>query len=170
MTLGIRLPQLHTAPLSITFCLNNMQSSSHTANTTESSSPEQDAKSPRSICHVLPCNIDYTGAIDGRSFQPQTLEHESPTVQAVNLRGRGLLASAPATAIRSDVATGHIWQVQSETVLVNSTWTFDAVQEWHHEHIPASVNAPLTDSRIEDAVEWCQVAQALHAPLPVEQE
>ena len=147
-------------------------------------------ESEAAVCHILPCHVEYTGALDGRQFEPSMVQTDdnktTTTVEAVTLRGRGLLAQAPALEIPSAVASGHVFQVLEKSQVVPTTTSttndqvsteatislkhlpslqFDSVQEWHHEHIPTAVS--IQPSRLKDALEICQVANALHAPLPV---
>ena len=138
-----------------------------------------DSSKDDAVCHTLPCSIDYTGTVDGSQFQPTKLV-EDEEIEAVCLRGRGLLARAPSTSIPSNNASGRVFQVQEQqqepqdhqegsTVLKEiPSLRFSSVQEWHHEHNPTAVS--LKSSRMNDALEWCAVAQALHAPLPVSEE
>eukprot|EP00523_Entomoneis_sp_CCMP467_P001528 CAMPEP_0168748800 /NCGR_PEP_ID=MMETSP0724-20121128/16368_1 /TAXON_ID=265536 /ORGANISM="Amphiprora sp., Strain CCMP467" /LENGTH=178 /DNA_ID=CAMNT_0008796651 /DNA_START=41 /DNA_END=577 /DNA_ORIENTATION=- len=149
--------------------------------------PSSDTKSD-TVCHILPCNIDYTGAVDGRQFEPQSTmstqassstagpsttdgtNNPPPSVEAVAVRGHGLLAQAPPIAIPPEVAVGHVWEVDESvpTLTHETALSFQHVQEWHHEHLPEALG--LVHSRTEEAVEWCSLAQALHAPLLVEEE
>ncbi|KAL7570990.1 hypothetical protein ACA910_002613 [Epithemia clementina (nom. ined.)] len=130
-----------------------------------------DKDSNETVCHILPCSIEYTGGVDGRHLQPIRVDDK---VEAVTLRGRGLLAQAPAFPIPPEIATGHVFQVteqhqqqQAESTLLNDlpSLRFSSMQEWHHEHIPTAVS--LKSSKLKDALEWCSVANALHVPLPV---
>lgn len=69
------------------------------------------------ICHILPCNIDFTGSVNGSQFKPQAVAWKSTvdntpqnkktqnnedavaTVDAVCVRGYGMLAQAPAKSL-----------------------------------------------------------------------
>jgi hypothetical protein len=78
-------------------------------------------------------------------------------------------ASSVSSSSSSSKATGG--DEIKKTVHVEAA--FAAVQEWHHEHDLSSLpqqqqhDKTTSTSRFQTALDWCHVAQALHAPLPI---
>jgi len=136
---------------------------------------QDDVNADRSECHILPCAVDYTGpAPVRRYFRPQTLEPRrrrgDPLVQAAQFRGRGLLAG-PAVAV-----SGQVWELEDRkhdhgapTQTVHRLAQFSRVTEWQHAHLVEQVQQQH-GNRVQRALEWMELAAALHAPLPVEEE
>lgn len=126
--------------------------------------------SPFTTCHSLPCNIEYSGkAPVNVYFQPAELEDGK--YQAATFRGRGLLA-------KNDVGNstvkveGRLLQVvsssSSDTKQLKEVATFDQYTEWYHEHQVQAVEQRATSAnRWSTALEWMEIAVALHAPLPL---
>jgi hypothetical protein len=121
------------------------------------------------ICHNLPCSIDYKGrAPVDTYFRPavistsETDDGEQPQYQAAMFRGRGLLAA------RAVPVAGLILQPDSvsddagrrNNVVVG---TFHEIVEWHHTHQIDAI--PRHGSRVQKAKDWMEVAAALHAPI-----
>ncbi|GKY91966.1 hypothetical protein MPSEU_000168200 [Mayamaea pseudoterrestris] len=113
-------------------------------------------------CHILPCNIDFTGALpdDGRLvyFQPQPLKLSAvdggDQIYAAQFRGRGLLAKAISTSGQVVMVTDNKFRKVS---------AFDKVFEWQHAHQPSAV--VTSSSRMGKIMEWYEVSSALHAPV-----
>lgn len=153
----------------------------------------QDVGVDRSECHILPCSLDFTGpAPVRRYFQPQTLQSRRSSssssstgdapVQAAQFRGRGLLAG-PAVAV-----SGQVWELEDRRDDSNPGGTaitclaqFSHVTEWQHAHLVEQVQQQQQQqqqptlvrsdgNRVQRALEWMELAAALHAPLPVEEE
>ena len=119
---------------------------------------------PADECHALPCSIDFKGKAPAHIFFQPTKLNE--TLLVSTFRGRGLLASKPTESIEGRLLTvDHQGQVKTTAAFTNIT-------EWHHEHQPAAVQQAvrLQGSRVQQATEWCRIANALHAPIPVEEE
>jgi Ribonuclease H2 non-catalytic subunit (Ylr154p-like) len=154
------------------------------------------AKLMRPECHALPCSIDYSGkAPVADYFRPAPIDGGDGTLyQAATLRGRALLARVRHHVHLEDNTTSHQPVVVQGVVLqkaaklgntnknnssgsaagtTTSVMTplcaFDKFTEWHHEHLTAILDYQATDSttRLTRAMEWMEVASALHAPLPV---
>jgi hypothetical protein len=138
---------------------------------------EEKKNDESATCHALPCKIEFTGkAPVYLYFQPQSVESDassssdsSPTFQAAQFRGRGLLAcnsSSPETTLH-----GRMLTVNSDKTAVTVQASFDQLTEWHHEHQPAAVQQATklnkNPSRVQLARDWFSVAAALHAPVPV---
>jgi hypothetical protein len=102
-------------------------------------------------CHWLPCNLNYDGmAPVHQYFQEEPLEDD---IRAAQLRGRGLLSHAKSLKLDGALLQfDNCGNIQTQA-------SFQTIREWHHEHsIPAVKSAP---SRVQAALEWCQVAQAV---------
>lgn len=122
-------------------------------------------ESSKNECHILPCNIEYTGTIENHGthtfFQPQPLtpSHQpgptqEQTYYASQFRGRGLLAKPVSAQGQVILSTGgHIRTVS----------TFDRVLEWQHVHQPSAVDS--ASSRVSKAAEWYEIASTLNAPI-----
>ena len=122
--------------------------------------PQDVAKSKE--CHILPCSIEYTGALpgDGRLvyFQPQPLSADKDNeIWAAQFRGRGLLTKPISTNGQVLLVKGNAFQCIS---------TFDKVSEWQHTHQPSALGS--APSRVSDVMDWYQIASALHAPLQMD--
>jgi hypothetical protein len=143
--------------------------------------------SPPTTCHGLPCNIDYTGrAPIDVFFRPTALPDGK--FQAATFRGRGLLANAPVdddgtvndTNVESNTnpsLNGHLFEIVSAEgggKQLRSVASFDRFTEWHHEHHLKSVaqkeSASHGCTRLGNALDWIEIAAAMHAPLPVPEQ
>lgn len=118
------------------------------------SPPKETTTKPTTLCHWLPCNMEYDGmAPVHQYFAEQAL---SDDIHAAQLRGRGLLAvvnNASSNMMQGAVLTFHNnGDIQKQA-------SFDHIREWHHEHsIPAVKRA---SSQVQTANDWCQVARAV---------
>jgi Ribonuclease H2 non-catalytic subunit (Ylr154p-like) len=107
------------------------------------------------ICHSLPCSIDYSGrASVDTYFRPASVSENGQQFQAASFRGRGLLA-APSTPV-----VGLILHPRDHGQVVKGS--FREIVEWHHTH---QVSAIPSRGRIQTAKDWMEVAAALHAPI-----
>eukprot|EP00545_Synedropsis_sp_CCMP1620_P002388 CAMPEP_0119003352 /NCGR_PEP_ID=MMETSP1176-20130426/514_1 /TAXON_ID=265551 /ORGANISM="Synedropsis recta cf, Strain CCMP1620" /LENGTH=113 /DNA_ID=CAMNT_0006954947 /DNA_START=72 /DNA_END=413 /DNA_ORIENTATION=+ len=110
---------------------------------------------PTKVCHVLPCSIDYQGMAPVHVyFHPtETTIGSNEKAHQAQFRGRKLIAK-PATPLSGIVlSSANSKKIQ-----------FDGIQEWHHEETLVG-----TKSRVEAALEWSTVAQAVHDDIPVEE-
>jgi Ribonuclease H2 non-catalytic subunit (Ylr154p-like) len=142
-------------------------------------------------------DADTEDAMESVQKEKEAEQQTTPQLQAACLRGRGLLSQVPASSssssslapflhgrlLRIDASSSSLASSSSscdkKTVHVEAC--FDSVQEWHHEHDASSLQllhqqlnhhhhhdmTTTTTNRIQTALDWCQVAQALHAPLPI---
>jgi len=116
----------------------------------------------------------------------------TPVYRAVHFRGRGLLActspnrgdDAEESDSEDNLLNGRLLvkpkatksrQSPGEGQEVRVVAGFDRITEWYHEHEPSPiVRAAAAETRANGAAtrarEWCQIASALHGPVPVEQE
>jgi hypothetical protein len=143
-------------------------------------------------CHVLPCNIEFTGMAHTHVyFDPVAMTaqdwEDGQAFQAATFRGRGLLAmknneyntkrDCSASSIGNDddknnngSMQGAVFAIDGQNVTVKAT--FDHMLEWHHEHNLQSVRFAAsrtsteqpTMNRIRMAHEWSQIAQAVRHP------
>lgn len=124
-------------------------------------------------CHMLPCNIDYEGmATTHLHFKPAELEDG---ILASTFRGRGLLAAArqknDGGDDNNDVVTvkAHLLSLEGDQIILKAS--INNLVEWHHEHNPETIKLFHTEnSRLQTANDWCEIANALHEPLPLELE
>jgi hypothetical protein len=140
--------------------------------------------SPSTTCHGLPCNIDYTGrAPVDVYFRPTALPDGK--FQAATFRGRGLLANAPVEegsmndneSNTNPSLNGYLFEIVSAEVgekQLRSVASFDRFTEWHHEHhlntVAQKESASQGCTRLGNALDWIEIATALHAPLPVSEQ
>jgi hypothetical protein len=109
-------------------------------------------------CHILPCSIDYTGkAPVSVYFQPTPFQEG--LYQAAQFRGRGLLALEPVAV------SGRLLNVKDNKVTTQAS--FDRITEWQHVHQTAALTS---SGRVQRALDWNEIASALHSKLPVETE
>lgn len=109
-------------------------------------------------CHILPCSIGFTGKAPTHVyFQPSTTNHNDSL--AAQFRGRGLLA------VVARPVHGKIVHADGKQLITEAS--FESMTEWHHEHQPEALERKSTDERVARASEWCQIAAALHQPIPV---
>jgi hypothetical protein len=157
----------------------------------------EEKKNDKSVCHALPCKIEFTGkAPVYLYFQPHAVENDtssssssssssgssSSSFQAAQFRGRGLLACSSSSTTDSSsnspthpqepVLHGRLLAVNSDKTGVSVQANFEHLTEWHHEHQPAAVQQATklnkNPNRVQLARDWFSVAAALHAPVPVE--
>jgi hypothetical protein len=86
-------------------------------------------------------------------FQPQPLEKHTG-VSAAMFRGRGLLAKQegnPVTAALLAVDSNNSGQLQVKAEISN-------LIEWHHAHLPETLQFEEGSGRIRHAQEWSEVA------------
>lgn len=144
--------------------------------------PSEDttARNARTEFHVLPCNVSFSGkAPVSVYFQPARL---NDTTDAACFRGRGLLArtsppeleSSSPHAIDADVRLLRVRPNAHATDVgvVQSLASSRSLREWHHEHDPKmlSIVKQNNANRLVQARNWCRVAEALHQPLPIQQD
>ena len=87
-------------------------------------------------CHVLPCDINYTGMAPTHVyFQPVPIDKNDSTIYASTFRGRGLLANAAAlqemTNDNENDNNAKAWLLsveQNQTIHIKSS--IDNVLEW----------------------------------------
>jgi len=117
-------------------------------------SPPKSTAKPGTVCHWLPCNIDYDGmAPVHQYFAPQEVEEN---VHGAQLRGRGLLSVLPEN--QEQTMEGAVLSFTNGGK-IHSHGSFQEIREWHHEHsIPA---AKREQSLVQTAHDWCQVARAV---------
>jgi hypothetical protein len=117
--------------------------------------------STANTCHILPCNIDYTGMAPSHLyFHPVKLQ-DPKGMYASTFRGRGLLAKA-------EPSNTHPHQVKTQPVLLhvhhdqlNIKANIDNTLEWHHEHNPAALQYADQPSRWQRAQAWNELANAV---------
>jgi len=109
-------------------------------------------------CHVLPCNIDYTGmAPTHHYFQPVRVEDG---VYASSFRGRGLIASDDTDeGDEEDPGKAFLLSVDGKQLQIKAS--IDNVMEWQHEHNPKTLKYQENRTRFQMGQEWCQVAKAV---------
>jgi Ribonuclease H2 non-catalytic subunit (Ylr154p-like) len=111
------------------------------------------------ICHSLPCSIDYSGrASVDTYFRPASVSENGQQFQAASFRGRGLLA-APSTPAVGLILQPHDHHGQQQVV----KGSFREMVEWHHTHQVSAI--PSGRGRMQTAKDWMEVAAALHAPI-----
>lgn len=118
------------------------------------SPPKENTTKPTTVCHWLPCNMDYDGMAPVHQYFAEQALPESNNVRAAQLRGRGLLSVVNTTYGEEGVVlTFHSnGDIQKQA-------SFQELREWHHEHsIPAVKRA---QSQLQTANDWCQVARAV---------
>lgn len=84
-------------------------------------------------------------------------------MRAAQFRGRGLLAAKEGTPVN-----GRLLTVQGDDDQVVSVERFDTLVEWHHEHQPEAVNLKSDNEQGKIALQWCEIASALHQPMKVD--
>jgi hypothetical protein len=129
-------------------------------------SPSNSNREDDSVCHVLPCNIEYTGMAPTHVyFRP--VDHHDGNCYASMFRGRGLLAvnnDSDAGRPRPKV-TGKLLSIENDELQVKSN--FDKILEWQHQHHPGCLtyDADNATSRVRLAQEWFEVALAVSVHL-----
>jgi hypothetical protein len=82
--------------------------------------------------------------------------------QAAMLRGRGLLAKSDD---HHPQVRGRVFEIQGDdNNELKEIMRFDKLIEWHHEHLTSAIEKK--NNRVQTALDWMEVAQALHAPIP----
>jgi Ribonuclease H2 non-catalytic subunit (Ylr154p-like) len=108
----------------------------------------------KTICHVLPCNIEYNGMAPSHVyFRPTEVEKG---ISAATFRGRGLLAK---TANNNYNTKAMLLELDQGTLKVKSD--IDEVMEWQHEHNLDALKYDDTLSRFQVAHAWGEVASAV---------
>jgi Ribonuclease H2 non-catalytic subunit (Ylr154p-like) len=164
-----------------------MEDAPHTSNDTPMTSRTT------TTCHVLPCNIEFTGMAQTHVyFDPVAMKaqdwQDGQDFQAATFRGRGLLAmknneynNIPRDSSSGNndddennnigsIMQGAVFAIDGQDVTVKAI--FDHMLEWHHEHNLQSVRYAAsrtsteqpTMNRIRMAHEWSQIAQAVRHP------
>jgi hypothetical protein len=126
-----------------------MNASNHdmTTSSTSSSPPSN------TICHVLPCNMDYHGMAPSHVFfKPAMVE---PGICASTFRGRGLLGKTNETTAEGAM----LLEVNHGKLYVKSN--IDEVMEWQHEHNLDVLKFDDESSRFQVAQSWGEVASAV---------
>jgi hypothetical protein len=128
-----------------------------------------DAADATGTCHMMPCNIDYTGMAPTHVyFKPVPVENG---IYASSFRGRGLLATIQNTSRSSSSSTSRgvggeiavplaLLSVE-ENRQVRVKESIDNVLEWHHEHSVEALRFRDAPSRLQVAKEWSQVARSV---------
>ena len=129
-------------------------------------------------CHILPCNIEFQGmAATHTFFRPVDFSHSNgDDYIASSFRGRGLLAKKPLSECTPSNPSSSQCTTPKPLLLslnhnkIQIKSAIDRLIEWQHESNPATLDfeSSTKPSRIRVATEWCQVAKALHDPIPVE--
>ncbi|CAB9513330.1 Ribonuclease H2 non-catalytic subunit (Ylr154p-like) [Seminavis robusta] len=128
-------------------------------------------------CHSLPCKIDFNGRAPVEVyFSPQEIPHEKnddAIVCAAQFRGRQLLAVKPPPHQQTTMA-GRLLEIdackaRNSEGKVRVKAKFNSILEWKHEHDIGTVqnNHSSGNSRVRTAMEWCDVAHALHDAIPI---
>ena len=82
--------------------------------------------------------------------------------QQVRFRGRKLLASTPPVPVQGMILElSH--QGNGTTTTRKNHQLFDSIQEWHHEETLVEIGS----SRVETAMGWFPIANAMHEELDV---
>lgn len=117
-----------------------------------SSDPHKDEQT----CHMLPCSIDYQGMASSHVyFRP--VEVDDGGVFSSTFRGRGLLALSSSTD--STHTSGALLSMQNQQLKVKAE--IQNILEWQHEHNPETLFLETTNSRVQTANEWSEVALAV---------
>ena len=129
-----------------------------------------DGEKKSTVCHMLPCSIDFSGRVQGAQhfFQPTLLDEDCPKAEdqlfAGTFRGRGMLGQKNTSTSPTCQTSLRVFRlgVGDLGVTVEGS-TIEEVVEWQHEHHPGNLN--IAKSRLSTARSWCEVAQAMHEPL-----
>lgn len=117
-------------------------------------------------CHMMPCNIDFNGMAPTHIFfKPVPVEDG---IYASSFRGRGLLATAsPASntpvQLREPDAKPFLLSLEANRE-VHVKASIDNILEWHHEYSSDRLKYRDVPSRLQQAMEWCQVARSVSIP------
>jgi len=87
-------------------------------------------------------------------FHPSTTTTTTTDQHQTQFRGRKLLAKPPVAV--QGLVIGYC----------ESKLKFDHIQEWHHEETLVAAS----NSRVETAMQWCNLANAVHEEIPVLEE
>lgn len=113
-------------------------------------------KTNPTICHWLPCNMEYDGmAPVHQYFTPQALEE---MIYAAQLRGRGLLSVVSSKQQEKNNIQGVLLSFQNGGSIQTQA-SFGEIREWQHEHSIAA--ARREPSQVQMAHDWCHVARAV---------
>ena len=113
------------------------------------------ANKAQTICHWIPCNIDYDGMAPVHVyFQHEEIIHGSTF--AASFRGQGLLSQLP------HQVQGVVMQ-QGKIVT-----TFSQLFEWEHESSPQLLHLQTSTSQI--ANDWMELNKVLHEELEILEE
>lgn len=132
--------------------------------TTTGSSPAAPAETPATtVCHWLPCTMDYDGMAPVHMyFAPQSVDDNNEIhAKAAQLRGRGLLSVQTKTH-RSEQSGGAVLSVSNGGAIHHQA-SFQEIHEWHHEHSIAAARRQV--SQLQNAKNWCQVARAVRVVI-----
>jgi hypothetical protein len=133
-----------------------------------SSSPKPSSLCGEDTCHIMPCNIDYTGMAPTHIFfKPVPLEDG---IYASSFRGRGLLAAATRhtrntpeqVALEAETKPYLLSLKANREVHVKAS--IDNILEWHHEYSSDKLKYRDAPSRLQQAMEWSQVARSVSVP------
>jgi hypothetical protein len=123
--------------------------------------------SPTTTCHILPCNIDYSGMAPSHLyFHPVELPGH-PGMYGSTFRGRGLLAKKPFEESNNNDQNKSVVQplllaVHSNQIITVKADNIDTVLEWDHEHNPTTfLYNDDKPSRWQRAQAWNEVASAV---------
>lgn len=113
-------------------------------------------------CHMVPCNIDYTGMAPTHVFfKPVPI---GDGIYASCFRGRGLLAlnqnTSHSSQQREADAKPFLLSLE-ELGTIHYKASIESIVEWHHEHSPETLKFRDAPSRHQLAKEWIQVARSV---------
>ena len=170
--------------------VKNVHGSKHEIN--EVKTPASKTPLSSTTCHVLPCKIECQGMANTHVYFSPTSMGDDDGCHAATFRGRGLLAvtndmrysnddSNPidinSIKSRDSAMQGTLLSISEadEKHQIDVKATFDKTLEWRHEHnidvvlfnASSGADQPKTN-RVDVAIEWSKIAQALHARLEVE--
>jgi hypothetical protein len=111
-----------------------------------------------STCHVLPCNIEYTGMAPTHVyFRP--VEQDAGAYSSSMFRGRGLVAKKNNKDSHKNLQ-GALLSIQKDQLQVKAS--FSNMLEWHHEHHPDALKyVNDSNNRMTLAQEWSEMANVV---------